>query len=207
MTTAAPVVFVVDDDPAARSSLSALIESRGGEAQVFASAEEFLAGYDQQRTGCVVTDVRMLGMSGLELQEHLQVVDGALPVIVITAFGDVPQAVRAMRLGAVTFLQKSCGDQDLWDAIQRALDAAQSAETQQRRETARQLAQLRPEDRAVLKLMIAGKSNKAIASELSIGLRTVEARRQALFKRLHTNSLAVLVRRTLEAQEPPAEEE
>lgn len=205
MTSEAPVVFVVDDDPAARASLSALIESRGGEAQVFASAEDFLAGYDQQRTGCVVTDVRMLGMSGLELQERLQQVDGALPVIVITAFGDVPQAVRAMRLGAVTFLQKSCGDQDLWEAIQRALEAAQLAETQQRRETARQLALLRPEDRAVLKLMIAGKSNKAIASELSIGLRTVEARRQSLFKRLQTNSLAVLVRRTLEAQEPPAE--
>ncbi|MGD9646788.1 MAG: response regulator transcription factor [Pirellulales bacterium] len=199
-----PLVFVVDDDPAARKSLSALVESHGGQAQVFASAEEFLANYDRQRAACLVTDVRMLGMSGLELQEQLLKEDKALPVIVITAFADVPQAVRAMRSGAVTFLQKSCGDHELWEAIQRALTLAQSQGVQQRRETLRQLANLRPDDRAVLDLLVAGKSNKAIAAELRMGLRTVEARRQALFRRLNTHSLAVLVRRTLEALDPTA---
>jgi FixJ family two-component response regulator len=198
-----PVVYVVDDDPAARDSLSALVESRGGQAQVFASAEEFLAAYDRQRTACVVTDVRMLGMSGLELQEQLQKVDGALPVIVITAFADVPQAVCAMRKGAVTFLQKSCSDHQLWQAIERALAHAQLVEVQRRRKTSRQLANLRPEDRAVLDLLVAGKSNKAIATELQMGLRTVEARRQSLFRRMQTHSLALLVRRALEVIDPP----
>ena len=196
-----PVVYIVDDDPAALRSVSALVESIGMNAESYISAEEFLRSFEVTRPGCLVTDVRMLGMSGLELQEKL-VSDGVtLPVIVITAYADVPLAVRAMEKGAVTLLEKPCGEQQLLDSIRRAI----ASDTQARQQTIRHqeirehLAELTASERDVLKLLVEGKMNKNIATQLDIGLRTVELRRQQIMKKMNVDSLAELVRLVVDA--------
>lgn len=196
-----PVVYIVDDDPAALRSVSALVESIGMNAESYISAEEFLRSFEVTRPGCLVTDVRMLGMSGLELQEKL-VSDGVtLPVIVITAYADVPLAVRAMEKGAVTLLEKPCGEQQLLDSIRLAI----ASDTQARQQTIRHqeirehLAELTASERDVLKLLVEGKMNKNIATQLDIGLRTVELRRQQIMKKMNVDSLAELVRLVVDA--------
>ncbi len=117
-------VFIVDDDPAARDSVAALVRSKGMPVATYASAEEFLAAFNPDRMGCLVVDVRMTGMTGLDLQDVLRQRGGKLPVIVITGFGDVPTAVCAMKAGAYTFLEKPCRDQELLTSIQKAIDSA-----------------------------------------------------------------------------------
>lgn len=198
-----PVVFVVDDDPAARSSVAALIKSRGMAVETFASAEEFLAAYDPAKRGCLIVDVRMTGMSGIDLQEQLAAKNSTLPVVVITGFADVPMAVRAMRAGAVTFLEKPCGDQEVWSALSTALD--KETQLNQLRQNRRQIEQnyagLTPAELQVLEKLMAGLPNKSIASELDLGLRTVELRRATIMKKLQANSLAELVRLVLTIQE------
>lgn len=194
-----PVVFVVDDDPAARNSVAALIQSRGLPVQTYASAEEFLNAYQANQRGCLIVDVRMTGMSGLDLQEQLKARGHNLPVIVITGFADVPMAVRAMRAGAVTFLEKPCGEQEIWDAIQTALDQeARNNELRQHREEIEQrYASLTPAEVQVLDKMMAGAPNKTIAGDLDLGLRTVELRRATIMKKMNASSLAHLVRLVL----------
>ncbi|MDZ4817615.1 MAG: response regulator [Planctomycetota bacterium] len=194
-----PVVYIIDDDPAARESIAALIQSQDLAVMPFASAEDFLAKYDSSQRGCLIVDVRMKGMSGLDLQEQLAKQHANLPVIVITGFADVPMAVRAMRSGAVTFLEKPSGEQAISDAIHLALDQeARANELRQQRDQIEQnYASLTPAELLVLDQLMQGMPNKAIASELDLGLRTVELRRATIMKKMHADSLAELVRLVL----------
>jgi FixJ family two-component response regulator len=194
-----PVIFVVDDDPAARNSLAALVTSRRLAVETFGSAEEFLQSYDATKRGCLIADVRMTGMSGLELQEQMAAQHVNLPVIVITGFADVPMAVRAMRAGAVTFLEKPCTEQELSDAIAMALDAeARSNELREKRsEIEERYATITPAEHQVLAKLMAGLTNKTIAYELELGMRTVEMRRAKIMEKMHAESLPELVRLVL----------
>jgi two-component system response regulator FixJ len=194
-----PVVFVVDDDEAVRNSLRLLLKSIGMPAVAYASAEEFLAGYDDEQPGCIVLDVRMPGMSGPELQDELNRRGALIPVIFITGHGDVPMAVEAMRHGAVDFMQKPFSDKDLVGRIQLAMAAdrrnreAIGAKDQIRA----RIAALTPRERQVLDLVTQGKSNKVIAGDLGASQRTVEIHRSHVMEKMGANSLAQLVRMTM----------
>lgn len=194
-------VFVVDDDPAARQSVSALVDSMGLTAETFESAEDFLNSYDATRRGCLVTDYRMLGMSGLELQETLAVRNITLPLILITAFADVPLAVRAMKWGAITLLEKPCHEEELVANIRRAVetDASNRLQNARMQQIKDRMHGLTGGERAVIRLLMAGKMNKNIATELDLGLRTVELRRHQVMKKMQVDSVAELVKVILEA--------
>jgi two-component system response regulator FixJ len=196
-----PTVFVVDDDEKARKSVCALVRSLGIQAEPFASAEEFLDGYVEGRPGCLVTDVRMLGMSGLELQDELNRRNIMLPVIVLTAYAKTSLTVRALKAGALTMLEKPHEDEDLWDAIRKALaeDAAGRADHQRRQEIRRRVATLLPSERKVMEMIVQGKPNKAVARQLDISVRTVENRRREIFAKLEADSVAELVRVVIDA--------
>ena len=196
-----PTVFVVDDDEQARKSVCALIRSMGIRAESFASAEEFLDGCEGRGAGCLVTDVRMLGMSGLELQEELNRRNVLLPIIVLTAYARTPLTVRAVKAGAVTVLEKPYEDDDLWDAIRNALaeDAAARAQHQRRRELRRRIERLTPSERKVMELIAQGRPNKSIAKLLDVSIRTVENRRREVFEKMEAHSVAELVRMVIEA--------
>ena len=173
-----PTVFVVDDDEAVRDSMKWLVESVGLLVEIFESAQAFLAGYDPGRPGCLVLDVRMPGMSGLELQERLAEEDIGIPVIVMTGFGDVPTAVRAMKTGAVDFIEKPFNDQAMLDLIHDSLerDAEMRRERSVKAAARAQLEKLTQREREVMRLVVSGMSNKEIARELDIAPKTVETR-------------------------------
>ena len=196
-----PTVFVVDDDAQARKSVCALVRSMGMPAEPFASAEEFLAAYAENRPGCLVTDVRMLGMSGLELQEELNRRNILLPVVILTAYARTPLTVRAIKAGAVTLLEKPYDDDDLWNAVRKALahDAAARTEHRRRRELRRRIGLLSPSQRKVMDMIVAGKPNKAIARALDLSIRTVENRRREVFEITEADSVAELVRMAIDA--------
>ena len=196
-----PTVFVVDDDELARMSVCALARSMGLRTESFSSAEEFLEQYQKGSPGCLVTDVRMLGMSGLQLQEKLQELNISLPVIVMTAHARVPMTVRAMKRGAVTLLEKPCEDNELWDAIREALaqDAATRQKFERREQYRRRLAELTPTEKEVMELVVAGEQNKVIANRLGVSIRTVEARRHEIYRKINIDSVAELVRVVIEA--------
>jgi len=201
-------VFVVDDDAAARESVLALVSLKGVRAQGFASAEEFLAQFNPQMTGCLVVDVRMTGMSGLQLLQQLHNRQSTLPAIVITGYADVPMAVKAMQTGATTFLEKPCQDQELWQAIQQALDKEKSLQSlrRQKGEIEARLATLTEDEVAVLRKLLEGLPNKRIAVDLDIGLRTVELRRSNIMKKMSAASLPELVRMAILIGFLPAEQ-
>jgi two-component system, LuxR family, response regulator FixJ len=209
MNLNAPVVFVVDDEAAARESVGALVESHGYRAACFESAEEFLAKFDREAHGCLITDHRMLGASGMDMIRALNHEGGRMPVILITAYASVPLAVQAMELGAVTVLEKPCRDQELWQSIERALKLDAEVYTSRIRaaEVRRCVASLLDEELEVLRRIVRGQQNKAIAHELGIGLRTVEARRHAVFSKLQADSLAELLRKVIEAKALGEEQE
>lgn len=191
-----PIIFVVDDDDAVRDSLHWLIESVGLEARTFASAPEFLEAYNPAQPGCLLLDVRMPGMSGLELQERLAKKNAILPIIVVTAHGDVPMAVRAMKAGAVDFIEKPFNDQVLLERIHHAL-ANDAEKRQQQAEHACALARLgflSPREREILDLIAAGKPNKAIAAELGLSVKTIEFHRAKIMEKMRAESLSELVR-------------
>jgi FixJ family two-component response regulator len=190
------MVFVVDDDAGARESVVALVGLKGLRAKGFSSAEEFLNQYDPAQKGCIVADVRMAGMSGLQLLERLNARGNSSPVVVITGYADVPMAVRAMQEGAVMFLEKPCGETDLWQAIAKALEIerSQHAQRKQRAEAESRLATLTEDEREVFRRLLAGHANKRIASDLDIGLRTVELRRSNIMRKMQATSLPDLVR-------------
>ncbi len=196
-------VFVIDDDANLRDSVCALVSSLGCHAQGFASAEEFLAGYVAGDRGVVVVDLRMPGMSGLELQEELAQRKSHLPVVILTAYARTPITVRAIRGGAVTLIDKPYHDDDLWDAVRTALEKEEAAWTAGRRhrEICNRLATLTPEERSVAELIMAGRPNKAIAQELGLALRTVEKRRHNVFVKMKVASTAELVGLTIEARQ------
>lgn len=198
---AEPTVFVVDDDQEACKSVCLLVKSMGLSAESFASAEQFLERYEKGRAGCLVTDVRMVGMSGIELIEELNRRQILLPVIVMTAFARTPITIRAIKAGAVTLLEKPYRDEELWDAIRKGLteDAAKRT-LQERREAIRtRIISLTPAERRVMDMVIQGKLNKAIAKELDVSVRTVENRRSEVFLKMKVESLAELVRLVIEA--------
>jgi FixJ family two-component response regulator len=192
----APTVFVVDDDPAARESLAALVQSAGYDAETFPSGEAFLRDYVRSRPGCLIADIRMLEMSGLDLQDRLARENCPLPVIIISAYANAPLAVKAMKQGAVNLLEKPCRESELLESIRRAieLDAERRRDRAELNELQFRYKSLSDDERRVLEAIVAGKANKVIARELNIGLRTVEARRHNVFEKMKADSLAELVK-------------
>jgi two-component system response regulator FixJ len=203
MKERSPVVFIVDDDEAVRSSLCLLLKSVGLVPSALASAREFLDKYDPAQPGCLVLDVRMPEMSGLELQEQLNLKGAVLPVIFITGHGDVPMAVEAMQAGAFDFLQKPFRDQDLIDRIQRALDKDRTnrAALNERTLIGERLQSLTPREREVLALVTSGKANKIMAADLGVSQRTVEIHRARVMEKMSAASLAQLVRMVMDLGE------
>ncbi len=195
----ASTVFIVDDDDAVRSSLRLLLRSLGHSAVTYTSATEFLANYHPDQPGCAVLDVRMPGMSGLQLQDELNRRGTIIPVIFITGHGDVPMAVEAMQRGAFDFLQKPFREQDLITRIQRALDLDREnrAQLEERDQIRARLAALTPREREVLELVTQGKPNKIMAADLGVSQRTVEIHRAHLMEKMGARSLAQLVRMTM----------
>lgn len=189
-------VYVVDDDAAVRDSIAELAESVGLEAEVYASAQEFLDAYEPERPGCLVLDVRMAEMSGLVLQERLNALGTGIPVIVLTAHGDVEMAVAAMKAGAVDFLQKPYRDQALLDSINTALslDAANRRSGASAEDLERCLATLTDREREVLDHLLAGRTSKETAKALQISPRTAEAHRRNLLRKFGVASAKALMR-------------
>ena len=202
-----PTVFVIDDDPAARESIGMLIRSLGLPVETFASAEQFLQSFDSDRPGCVITDMRMLGLSGLELQDQLIDMGERIPVILISAHANMQIAVKAMRNGAVTFLEKPCQQQEIIDAVNEAiaLDARWRQESRESTEARENYEKLNSGERDVMKLMMIGKANKVIANRLDVSLRTVEARRHNVFKKMGVDNIPDLTRLALKIKELRAE--
>lgn len=195
-------VFVVDDDEAVRTSLRLLLKSVGLPVETFDSASGFLDQYDGNRAGCLVLDIRMPGMSGLDLQQALNERHSILPIVFITGHGDVPMAVEAMQAGAVDFIQKPFRDQDLIDRINKGLtkDGEMREALRARDDIRTRIAELTPREREVLDLVTAGKANKVIAGDLNVSQRTVEIHRARVMEKMNANSLAHLVRMVIEAQ-------
>ncbi len=191
-----PMVFIVDDDDEVRAALELLMESAGLAVRGYASAQAFLDDVDPARPGCLVLDVRMRGMSGLELQNRLTAEPMHPPIVIITGHGDVPMAVRALRAGVIDFLEKPFDDRALLDAVQRAfaIDAKHRDQALRRAEIQRRLARLTPREREILDQIIAGKRNKVIAYDLGISQSTVEAHRAKVMDKLGARSLSELMR-------------
>jgi two-component system, LuxR family, response regulator FixJ len=190
-----PLVYLVDDDEAIRDSLGLLLRSVGLECEVYASALEFLGAYDPARHSCLVADIRMPGLSGLELQQRLNEQHAAVPVIFITGHGDVPMAVNAMKSGASDFIQKPFRDQDLIDRIHKALakDREQRAWRAEEDAVRARLATLTPRETEVMRRVVRGQANKVIALDLGVSQRTVELHRARVMRKLKMRSLADLV--------------
>jgi two-component system, LuxR family, response regulator FixJ len=189
-------VLVVDDDPDARQSLEFLIRSVGLNIRSYASAADFLASPDVESAGCLVLDLRMPGMSGLELQDRLNEMNIGMPVILLTAYAEVPIAVKAMKAGAIDVIQKPYSQQVLLDRIQQALakDRAMRQRLHDMKGAKEKLARLTAGEREVLDRLRAGKSNKEIAGELGLTRRGIEARRANIMRKLEADSLADLLR-------------
>lgn len=204
-----PTVYVVDDDAQARKAVTTLIEAMGVATEGFNSAEEFLTGYDGRRPACLVTDVRMIGMSGLELQEELIRRGVDISVVVLTGFATTPGTVRAMKNGALTLLEKPCRDDELWEAIRDGLAADRIARSAQANigEIQARFDSLTAKERDVLSHVAAGEANKVIARRMDVSLRTVELHRQNVFQKMGADSLAELVRMVVALEgdkKPPA---
>ncbi len=198
MGTHPPTVFVVDDDQGVRESLSWLISSIALEVETFDSARAFLTAFTPERGGCLLVDVRMPGMSGLELHRRLKAENPAcLPVIIITGHGDVQMAVRAMKEGAFDFIEKPFNDQVMLDLVQKAVDECvrRKIEVQERQKILERLALLTPREHEVVDMIVAGDTNKVIAYRLSISDKTVETHRARVMEKLQAASLADLVRK------------
>jgi FixJ family two-component response regulator len=191
-----PIVHVVDDDDSLRKAVTRLLRAAGYDVRAYGSAGDFaLAGREKNRRGCVLLDVRMPGPSGLDLQEALAKEDEPLPVIFLTAHGDVPMSVRAMKAGAVDFLTKPIKRDVLLSAVRTALarDLRLHTSHEQRRDLRIRFAKLTPRERNVFELVVAGRLNKQIAAELGMAERTVKAHRAQVMAKMQATSLAELV--------------
>jgi FixJ family two-component response regulator len=196
MPEPAPTVFLIDDDQAVRDAVGLLIQTSGIAVQTFASALDFLDAGVVRRPGCLVLDVRMPGLSGLDLQRQLQLQDHRIPIIFMTGHGDVPMAIRAMKAGAFDFIEKPFQGHVLLARIGEALafDARERARQARRAEAAARLALLSPREREVLDRVVEGQYNKVIAAELGISLSTVEIHRKRVMEKLQAESLSDLIR-------------
>jgi two-component system response regulator FixJ len=203
MTQSEPTVFVVDDDPYVLKGLRLLMKSVKLNVETYLSAQEFLDGYDPAKPGCLLLDLRMPGISGLELQEILQTRNIPIPIIIITGYSEVQAAVQAMKRGAVEFLEKPFNDQLLIDQVQKAI--AEDAQIRQKRAEQEavlaRIALLTPRERKVMDLVIAGKLNKVIARQLGISPKTVEFHRARVMKKMKVDSVAELVALVISAAE------
>lgn len=188
-------VFLVDDDSAALRAMLTTVKVVFPRVEAYSSAAQFLAAYHADRPGCLVLDVAMPGMSGLELQRKLIREKIMLPVVFVTGHGNVPMAVEAMQMGAVNFLEKPVQEQQLWDSIRKALDLdAQNRRRSARRQLAEErMAKLSQGEREVLNLILEGKMNKEIAAELGLSTRTIEDRRAKLMRKMDAQCVAELV--------------
>lgn len=199
-----PVVFIVDDDEAVRDSLRLLFKSVGLVSKAYNSATDFLEAFDPEQPGCLVLDVRLPGLSGLDLQRELTEKHAILPIIFISGHGDIPMAVKAMRDGAVDFIQKPFRDQELIDRIHEALklDAENRAQIEQYDAIRLNFEKLTGREREVLDSVIKGKANKVIAADINVSQRTVEVHRANGMEKMQAKSVAHLVRMmmTLESQ-------
>jgi two-component system, LuxR family, response regulator FixJ len=198
-------IFVVDDDPRMRDSLRWLLESVDLSVETYGSATQFLDIYDPGRPGCLLLDIRMPGMSGLQLQDLLAAKGIQLPIIIITGYGDVPTAVRAVQKGAVDFIEKPFNDQLLLDRIHYALaldDQRRQAEAE-RGTIQDRIATLTPRERDVLEHILTGEQNKVIAATLGISMKTVEVHRARIMKKMAATSLAHLVATCIAADVHP----
>jgi two-component system response regulator FixJ len=194
-----PPIFIVDDDPDVRDSLATLLKSSGFQTESFDSATGFLASGGAQRRGCLIADIRMPDMDGLALQEELARRSAPLAVIIVTGHGDVPLAVRAMKAGAVDFLEKPFAEESLLVSVRRAADRISSAGNRVAafEDAQTRMAELTRREREVLDLVVAGRANKVIAHELGISPRTVELHRARVMDKMNARTVADLVRITL----------
>src|SRR3979490_409257 len=198
MSEAVPVVFVVDDDPSVRRAIKRLVESVGLRVELFGSAQEFLGSERPDSPNCLVLDIRLPGMSGLDFQRELADAGIHIPIIFITAHGDIPTTVRAMKAGAVEFLTKPFRSRGLLDAVRAALERDRSAhkERSETGELRERYEQLTPREREVMALVAAGLLNKQVAGELATTERTIKFHRAHIMQKMRAESLADLVRMT-----------
>jgi FixJ family two-component response regulator len=206
ITASSPTVFIIDDDASVRKSLSRLLHSAGFEVETFASAELFLEREHYDGIGCLVLDVRMPGISGIDLQDELGKADYSMPIIFITGHGDIPMGVHAMKKGAIDFLAKPFEDEELLQAVREAIekDTRGRAEYAEVHEVRGRIALLTARELGVLRYVITGKLNKQIAYELGIAEKTVKVHRGRIMEKLGVDSVADLVRLAEKAGiEPP----
>jgi len=192
-------VYIVDDDQAMRESLEFLVSSVGLEVRTFSSATDFLDRVDAKASGCIVLDVRMPGMSGLDLQEHLSQNRFAMPVIVVTGHADVPMAVRALKSGAYDFIEKPFNDQVLLECIQRAMEEESQTKVKldRQREIDQRISTLTPRERQVMEMVVSGMANKQVAAELGLGEKTIEVHRKHVMEKMEAGNVADLIRMAL----------
>jgi two-component system, LuxR family, response regulator FixJ len=204
MTNTEQQVFIIDDDEAVRDAMSMLLETIDLSHQCFSSATEFLDGFDGSQRGCLVLDIRMPGMNGLELQQRLKKREAHLPIIFITGHGDVPMAVEAMREGALDFMRKPIREQELLDRIQEALEheAGTRKNIFDRELMSKRLSSLTIREREVFERVTEGHANKVIGLDLGISERTVEVHRSQVMRKLEVNSLAQLVKIKIDFDKP-----
>ncbi len=190
-----PLIYVVDDDEAVRDSLTLLLKAVGLKGQAFSSAAEFLHNYDPEQHGCLVTDIRMPGMSGLDMQDELNKRGAPIPLIFITGHGDVPMAVDAMKSGALDFIEKPFRDQELLDRVHQALTWDKERRTKNLEILAirERLATLTPRETEVMERVAQGQANKVIAMDLEVSQRTVEIHRARVMEKMGVRSVAKLV--------------
>jgi FixJ family two-component response regulator len=192
----ASTVYIVDDDEAVRDSLRWLLEANSYRVRAYASAESFLAEYDEQQPGVLIVDVRMPGMSGLELQEQLIARKSTMPVVFITGHGDIPMAISTMKKGAVDFLEKPLDETALREIVGRMFEQANQRLTQAKavRQHEAMLARLTSREQQVLERIVAGRLNKQIADDLGISIKTVEAHRANIMEKLQVTTVADLMK-------------
>lgn len=209
MKNADAIVFVVDDDPSIREAIKSLVNLAGLRVETFGTAQEFLRNERPDLPGCVVLDVELPGLSGLDLQRELAAHGIKLPIIFITGYGDVPMSVRAMKAGALEFLTKPFRDQDLLDAIQQALERDRAARHQSKEiaELRKRFDALTSREREVMSLVVAGWLNKQIGFELKISEITVKIHRGRVMNKMGAQSLAELVRMTERLENPTAKDQ